>query len=268
MNSGVLDEKLLDLPLGALRYYERLGSTNDVAAQWVKEGCPHLALVVADEQTAGRGRLGRHWFTPPGAALAFSLVLNSAELQLDQGAVARISGLGALAVCEVLNQMLPTNSPAQIKWPNDVIVARRKLAGILAESQWQANDLQAVVLGIGINVAPDAVPFQEELRFPATCIQTVLERPIDRLDLLYKVLHKLLELLPGLSAQEFTLAWERNLAFQGESVLAYLDAQSCFEGQITGLNQDGSLKFQTLTGEEMTLQFGEIMLRPVDRTKK
>lgn len=268
MDGRALEDKLLGLPLGAVRYYDQLGSTNDVAAQWAKVGCPHLALVVADEQTAGRGRMSRHWFTPPGTALAFSLVLRPSELQLEGEAVARISGLGGLAICEVLNKDLPTTIPAQIKWPNDVIVARRKLAGVLVETQWQANDLQAVILGIGINVAPDSVPRHGELRFPATCIQTVLERPVDRWDFLYEVLNQILRLMPSLTSQEFTIAWQRNLAFQNELVLAYLDDQSPLEGQLTGLNQDGSLRFRTLTGEEMTLQFGEIMLRPVDRMKK
>lgn len=268
MDGRTLEEMLSNLSLGATRYYQRLGSTNDAAAQWAYAGAPHLALVVADEQTAGRGRLSRHWFTPPRAALAFSLVLRPGEIRLDQGAVARISGLGALAICEAINHELPTSSPAQIKWPNDVLVARLKLAGVLVESQWQADDLQAVILGIGINVAPDSVPPQEELRFPATCIQTVFKRPVDRWRVLYEVLAKILELLPLLSSQEFARAWERNLAFQGERVLAHFDAQPPLEGKIVSLNWDGSLRFQTLTGEELTLQFGEIMLRPVDRMKK
>lgn len=268
MNGRALEEILSDLPLGGVRYYERVGSTNDVALQWALAGAPHLALVVADEQIAGRGRLNRIWFTPPGAALAFSVFICPDEIRLEQGAVARISGLGALAICESINQILPADCPAQIKWPNDVIVARRKLAGVLVESHWQADDLQAIILGIGINVAPDSIPSGEQLHFPATCIQAVTERPVDRWVLLSEVLAQMLQWLPRVASAEFIRAWERRLAFQGERVLAHFDAQPPLEGKIAGLNQDGSLRFRALTGEERTLQFGEIMLRPVDRMRK
>ena len=155
MNQSLLETRLADLPLGGIRYFERIGSTNDEAAAWLKQGCPDLALVVADAQSAGRGRAGRKWFTPPGAGLAFSLVLRAGDATrqlLAQGNTARLNGLGALAVCQALQEQ--HSLPAQIKWPNDVIVNGRKLAGVLAEAHWLGSELSAVVLGIGINLAP------------------------------------------------------------------------------------------------------------------
>jgi len=103
MEHATLLHALDGLPLGGLRYFERIGSTNDEAAGWVGTGAPDLALVVADEQTSGRGRAGRTWFTPPGAALAFSLVLRSLPVTRGEAPhshpeiVSRLTALGALA---------------------------------------------------------------------------------------------------------------------------------------------------------------------------
>ncbi len=92
----------------------------------------------------------------------------------------RQTALGALAVCQTFREKYAL--PAEIKWPNDVLVNRSKLAGILVEAHWQGDQLQAVILGIGINIAPESVPVESELIYPATCVQTVLGRPVDRLE--------------------------------------------------------------------------------------
>lgn len=254
-----------DLPVGSVRYYPQVSSTNDLAVRWAEAGGPHLALVVADEQTAGRGRSNRRWYTPPGSALAFSLILRGQTPGLDQEAIPRVTALGALAVCEAINQDFSASLPAQIKWPNDVVAERRKLAGVLAEAHWHGQDLQAVILGVGINVAPDSLPPAEALDFPATCVSNMLGYPVDRWSVLHAVLARLLEWLPRLGKPRFIRAWEQRLAFQGEWVLVSAGSQLSLEGQICGLNPDGTLRLQTRSGEKMNLRFGEIHLRPVDR---
>src|SRR5512136_691257 len=102
MDERTLRKTLSNISLGGLRYFEQTGSTNDMALAWAAEGAPDLALVYAEQQTAGRGRGGRRWFTPPGSALAFSLILRPTppEHQFP----ARFSALGALAVCDVLKR--------------------------------------------------------------------------------------------------------------------------------------------------------------------
>src|SRR4030042_3910780 len=109
MDQLILQKALQDLTLGALRYFGSLTSTNDLAARWAQAGAPDLALVVADEQTAGRGRMNRRWFTPPGVALAFSLILKDSGADRPQNVhqpahLIRYPALGAVAVCEALNQ--------------------------------------------------------------------------------------------------------------------------------------------------------------------
>src|SRR5690606_3785950 len=144
-----LEQALQGFSIGPWRYFDRLGSTNDEAARWADRGAPHLALVLADEQYAGRGRLGRQWFTPPGAALALSLVLRPRpENRLASEQIPFYTALGALALSQALRRQLGL-SPA-IKWPNDVLLVGRKTAGILAEAQWQGDQVQAVILGIGV----------------------------------------------------------------------------------------------------------------------
>jgi BirA family biotin operon repressor/biotin-[acetyl-CoA-carboxylase] ligase len=273
MDQSSLEKLLSGLPLGGVRYFTTIGSTNDLAARWAAAGAPDLSLVVADEQTAGRGRMGRRWLTPPGAALAFSLVLSSSSLVLSPSGLGlsfpellpRLTALGALAICDTLNAALPAMLPAQIKWPNDVLASRRKLAGVLAEAHWHGDQLQAVILGIGINVAPDSVPPAEMLDFPATCLEAVLESSVDRWELLRAVLTRLLEWRQRLDSPDLVKAWERRLAFRGEWVRLLQEGAPELEGQVLGLNPDGALRLRLRSGEIAAFSAGEIRLRPANQ---
>ena len=263
MGQAALEKLLSDLPLGGVRYFNQVGSTNDLAARWAGAGAADLSLVAADEQTAGRGREGRHWLTPPGSALAFSLILKPGIDDLASQAV-QYTALGALAVCESLNGAFSPLSPLQIKWPNDVVAASRKLAGVLVEMHWQGDQPQAAVLGIGINVAPESVPPDAALSFPATCVEAVSGKKVDRWELLHVILAMLLETRQRLGAPEFIQAWDRHLAFRGEWVQLLLPGQPPVEGQVLGLFPDGSLKLKLRSGEVGGYQIGEVRLRPLD----
>lgn len=266
VDENALRELLLDLMRdedlfpGQLRYFERITSTNDEALRWAGEGAPHLSLVVADEQTAGRGRMGRRWFTPPGAALAFSLILHPDRLPLK--AFAHLTALGALAVCAALNERF--HLQPQIKWPNDVLLNGCKLAGVLVEAVWQGEELQAAVLGIGINIARKSVPPDEELLFPATCLEDTLGRRVDRWVVLRDVLCAVVEWLPQLDGSEFLRAWQDRLAFRGQPVQVSREGQPVIEGVLAGLLPDGSLLLRLPSGETASVQAGEVHLRPLD----
>src|SRR5271169_6463108 len=117
MNARELQAALRDLPLGGLRFFESIGSTNDEALAWASQDASDLSIVIADEQTSGRGRLGRKWFTPPKSALAFSLILRPAADEIRYPA--RVTGLGALALTDAVSKF---GLRAQIKWPNDVLL--------------------------------------------------------------------------------------------------------------------------------------------------
>ena len=286
MDQPTLEARLADLPLGGIRYFERVGSTNDEAEAWLKAGCPDCALVVADAQTAGRGRAGRKWFTPPGAGLAFSLVLRAGDvlrLLHAHGNTARLNGLGALAVCLALQEQY--GLPAKIKWPNDILVNGRKLAGVLAEAHWLGGDLTAVVLGIGVNLTPASVPAADwDTRnphpFPATCVESEARVPVARWDLLHEIVRNVLDWRDRIAGADFLRAWEANLAFRGQWVQVYPPGSAAHPkpGKIIGLEADGSLRVQEESGETVILRSGEIhpahppldgfRLRPVDSAEK
>jgi BirA family biotin operon repressor/biotin-[acetyl-CoA-carboxylase] ligase len=271
----MMDQKGLELVLqgiglGPLRFPERVGSTNSEALRWADTGAPDLSMVIADEQTAGRGRQGRTWFTPPGAALAFSLVLRE-DLAADRGEdipsrLARLTALGALAVSQALQTEY--NLAAQIKWPNDVLLERRKVCGILTEAQWQGERLIAAVLGIGVNVRPASVPPDSEVIYPATCVESALGREIDRWQLLRSVLEKILEWRGQLEEPEFLDAWEERLAFKGEQVYIFSGAAAQDspdeQGILLGLDGAGRLRIRSHSGEVLSLSVGELRLRPTD----
>lgn len=260
MEGSKLKEYLSGLPIGPLRYFESVGSTNDLAKDWIEVGAPHFSLVVADEQTAGRGRNGRRWFTPPGSSLAFSLVLHLE--QLGDFAVSRLSGLGALGVCTALQDAYSLE--ACIKWPNDVLVNGGKLAGVLVETAWSGERPKSAILGIGINVAPESVPPDIDLGFPATSVENAVGKPVERWTLLREVLLKLVLWLEEINSPIFLQAWEDNLAYQNKMVRLSQHGQEVYKGHLLGLDSSGAIRLQGAAGIVMTFQAGGLQLRAVD----
>ena len=124
-------------------HHDKIGSTNDEARRLAQEGAPHGTVVHADEQTSGRGRMAHTWFSPPGN-LYVSILLRTGQ---PAGRTAELSFLAALAVADTVEALLPRQTRAMLKWPNDVLVSGAKIAGILLE---QVDD--ATVIGIGLNV--------------------------------------------------------------------------------------------------------------------
>src|SRR3972149_2437761 len=163
-----------------LHYYATLGSTNDRAAELARAGAPEGTLVVADEQTAGRGRSGRRWHSPAGSGLALSLVLRPTTLGSRE--IAAIGLIGAMGSIEALAEY---GMQPELKWPNDVLLNGAKVGGILAEASWTGSELDHVILGIGLNVGKAPLP---EVEFPATSIEQAVGKPVAREALLLRVL--------------------------------------------------------------------------------
>ena len=213
MNEHELRAALRDLPLGGFRFFESLGSTNDEALAWGSHNATDLSIVIADEQTNGRGRLGRKWFTPPKTALAFSLILRPTPGEIKNPT--RVTGLGALALIDAISKL---GLHAQIKWPNDVLINSKKAAGILVKSTWTGEKVEAFVLGMGVNVATASVPPSDQVLFPATSIETELGQEINRIEFLREILSALIAWRPKLGTDEFIKAWESSLAFRNEEI--------------------------------------------------
>jgi len=258
MDEHTLRKSLSDIPLGGLRTFVQIGSTNDVALAWAAEGAPDLALICADEQTSGRGRGDRRWFTPPGSALAFSLVLR--PLPGEEQSVSMFSGLGAIAVCEALGMR---NLRPEIKWPNDVLIRGRKVCGILAEAVWMGEKADSIVMGIGVNVKPESIPLSDHLNYPATSIESEMGKSVDRLTLLRDILQALLYWRSLMTKDIFPNAWDNYLAFKGILVEIWTEGVTPKKGVVEGLEPDGSLRLHSQDGQVFTMQFGEVHLRPV-----
>jgi BirA family biotin operon repressor/biotin-[acetyl-CoA-carboxylase] ligase len=257
MNARSLTKTLSKLNLGGLRYFDTIGSTNDEALAWAAQGAPDLSIVVADEQTSGRGREGRRWFTPSGTALAFSLILRPTAAELPH--LSRIVGLAAVALAESMRRrsLIP-----QIKWPNDLLLSGQKVAGILVESVWSGEAVDCSVIGIGINVARTAVPPPELLKFPATSLEHALGSLPKREAVLHDILTAVLAWRPLLGSEKLLKTWEENLAFRGERVQITGQGVEIAAGKVLGLESDGSLRLRGENGNPMTVRFGDVRLRP------
>ncbi|MDX2284091.1 MAG: biotin--[acetyl-CoA-carboxylase] ligase [Bacteroidia bacterium] len=173
--------------------YDALDSTNTTALNLLREHPPEGTVVLTRHQTAGRGQQGSVWLTPPDVCLTFSVIYYPHFLDIRD--LFQLSKLAALAVCDTLEHFLP-DAPAAIKWPNDLLIARRKVCGMLIENQLEGQRLRACVIGIGLNVNRQAFP--PELAGIATAMDEwhagvlesghVLQYLLDRLETRYLAL--------------------------------------------------------------------------------
>jgi BirA family biotin operon repressor/biotin-[acetyl-CoA-carboxylase] ligase len=184
-------------PFARVRYRADVDSTNDVAAALAAAGAPEGTSVLAEQQHAGRGRRGRSWFSPPGAGLYLSVVVRPAGPTDTLSLVTLAAGVAtARALCAT------TGLDVELKWPNDLVVGRpwRKVGGLLCESVGSGGALDAVVIGIGVNLRPAAYP--PEIADRATAIESELGRPIDRALLLPELLASLADVIGRLWRDE------------------------------------------------------------------
>jgi BirA family biotin operon repressor/biotin-[acetyl-CoA-carboxylase] ligase len=241
-------KRLSDLPLGDICLYQQVGSTNQEAELLIEKGAPAFSLIVADAQTAGRGRHGRTWETRAGKALAFSWILYPEPDWIRPESLGKLSGLGALAVVEVLTDKYQLE--AEIKWPNDVLVGGKKVSGILVDVHWMGTQIKDVVLGIGINVHRGSVPDEQ----------------FERLDLLVQILESLLKWYPKLTSESFIAIWRDKLSYKNQAVILTVSEEIIDQGRLLGIDEDGSLILLSDDGSERLFKAGEIQLRLVDRS--
>ncbi len=246
--------------LGArpVHYSASVGSTNAEAKQLAAAGAPAGTLVIADEQTAGKGRMGRHWLAPPNTCLLMSLVFRPA---LAPQEVHRLTMLCSLAAAEAIEAQ--TGLAIGIKWPNDLIVPRtppyRKLAGLLTETSFTGRALEYAVVGMGINVNVDPATLGPVLT-PATSLMTELGRPVDRLELLAAILQRIEDRLPVLSAGQLHQDWSGRLVTLGQSVTATTPEKQ-MHGLAEAVDQDGALLLRDLAGNLQRISVGDVTLR-------
>jgi BirA family biotin operon repressor/biotin-[acetyl-CoA-carboxylase] ligase len=167
--------------------------------------------------------------------------------------------LAALAVVDALQTR---GLVAQIKWPNDVLLNGHKMAGILVESVWSGEEVDCLVVGIGMNVLKGSVPSVELLQFPATSLEESLGPSVEREKILHDILAGIIALRPHLGADSFIASWEKALAFRGEQVQVEEGNGNQVTGKLLGLESDGSLRLGDEQGKSITVRFGDVRLRP------
>ena len=231
-----------------LRYLSTITSTNDVAMRLADAGAKEGTTLLAETQTAGRGRRGREWFSPPGSGLYVSVILRpSASDQAPRGA-SRMTSQITLASGVALAEGVRTSTglPVEIKWPNDLVFERRKLAGILAEAAMTGSTTPAVVLGIGINVRASAYP--PELSALATSIETELGREVDRALVLVETLAALASRYEDLRAGRFDAiltAWRAHARSLPGAAIEWDGPDGVEHGRAIDIADDGSLLART-----------------------
>ena len=234
-----------------LMYEPVTGSTNDNALLAARAGAPHGSVFVADEQTAGRGRRGNAWLAAPGESLLFSVLLRP-KLELSQCSAFTLAV--GLALRDAVGPLL--SDPAQIKWPNDLYVNDKKLAGILVESQLQGDQLQAVVVGIGLNVTTRDFP--PEIAARATSLALLGAHELEREWLLQEVLNALaLRLAEYQQTGVAEILDELNAADALRGKRVRVDAR---EGLGRGLDEQGRLLLEDDAGVVHAIVAGTVEL--------
>ena len=238
------------VPVGEIRVYAQVDSTNNVAKQAAVEGVPDRSIIVADAQTAGRGRQGRDFYSPPGSGLYMSIVLRPHQSLSDS---LLVTVAAAVAVCRAVEEL--AGLQPRIKWVNDVFLDNKKFVGILTEaiSDFESGMVEAIVVGIGVNVRPVDLP--PELRDVVTSLPA---RSCTRNALCAAVFKELLWVREYPRSQLIAAYKERSLLL-GRTVCFERDGVA-FEAQAVDINDDGNLVVRN-DGTLMTLCSGEVSVR-------
>ena len=256
-------------PFGSrLVHLAEVGSTNDVAAVLASGDTPEGTLVIADAQTAGRGRMGHSWYSPPGAGLYVSVVLRPPRTWLTRapGLVNLVTLTAGVAVAEGLRTA--SGIDAAIKWPNDIVVGRgrssalgerRKIAGILAEGAATGGELQHVVLGYGVNLL--RVEYPPELAERATSIEQEIGRRVERITVLVETLAVLSQGYAGLAegrAEDVIARWRALSPSCEGAPVAWTGAAGRAVGVTAGIDSAGALLVRTGVGRTEAIRSGEV----------
>ena len=237
-----------------LYYYEQIDSTNDEAFRLGAGGSPEGTALIAECQSAGKGRMQRVWHSPAGANIYTSIILRP---QFEVTRAPQISIAAGVAVAETLNRYCP--DVVRIKWPNDVLIGERKVCGILAQMKLSGSKIDFVVLGMGINVNLQHAQFPEDIQSIATSLAIEAGREISRPELiisLYENLTKWYKILVVRGFDPVRQAWTGLTPMMGQAVRVMFQGE-VVSGCAIGLGEDGSLNLLTAGNKEVNVSAGD-----------
>lgn len=241
----------------SIRFYQSTPSTMDDAAQWARDGADDGAVVVAETQTASRGRRGRRWVSDAGN-LYFSVLFRP-----DADALPLLNPLAGIAVARAIRRV--SGITPSIKWPNDIMIDGRKVAGILAESAMSGPRIEYAIVGVGVNVALD-VSADAEIAATAGSLNDLANTEIERAELLRRILQYMDALYLDLGRGRSPVPeWRRWLDTLGQRVsVTHYDATHT--GRAEAVDAHGNLILCTDDGRRLTLSAGDITLRTDAKT--
>jgi BirA family biotin operon repressor/biotin-[acetyl-CoA-carboxylase] ligase len=243
-----------------LRYWPAVDSTNDMALRLAAEGAVEGTVVFSEAQRLGRGRAGKSWYSPPGVNLYMSVILRPV---LDVHKAVLLTFISSLAIADAIDA---EGGQAQVKWPNDVLLSGKKVAGVLVELQTLGEQIKAMVLGIGVNVNVDQERLDQalgETAWGATSLKAVLGREVDRVA------------FAAILLESLERRYDRFQASEGEAVMQEWKARACLgqrvriimparsiEGMTEDIDTDGYLLVRLHDGSLERVVEGEIRPLP------
>ena len=254
LDIGTLRNRLVDRVVGSrVAYYDVLDSTMDEARRLADQRSPEGTVVIAEQQTGGRGRFDRPWLSPQGENLLFSVLLRPGAAELRY-----VNMAATLAVAGAIAELTGL-SPAT-KWPNDVIIKGRKVSGILVETAVEGGEPRHTVVGIGLNVNldPSEIP---EIAASATSLSRESGKRLDRTSLMLSMLERLDGLYAAIRrGRSLTDEWAAQLETLGQSVQVRW-SDRVVEGEATGVDEQGNLLLAQPDGSTVTVVAGEVTLQ-------
>lgn len=234
---------------GSIVYYPSVPSTMDLARRLAEEGTPEGTVILCDEQTQGRGRQGRRWLASPSSSILMSVIFRPTIGQLPQ-----INMLGSLSIVKAIEKV--TGIRPSIKWPNDVLIDGRKVAGVLLENVLEGEVLQAAILGVGLNVSLDVSAYPE-ISSIATSLTAQSGREFQRDDVLRALLIEMDSLYQAIRKNEDVYRrWLPYVETVGKTV-RIKTGESVEEGLAQSVNPDGSITLRRADGSLVNIATGE-----------
>lgn len=258
----ILDDESISFQSGNGRIGQRLmclkrtGSTNADAFRLAEDGAAEGTVVIADAQTSGKGRRGRIWSSPEGVNLYCSVVLRPTIMPHE---APQLTFLSAVAVARTIERT--TALKPEIKWPNDVLVAGKKVAGLLNEMSAETDGINFVILGIGVNLNMSAEQFPDDLRHPATSLQMESGCRIERAAFAGIMLNELDNLYADFLASGFGPVreeWQMRCNAHGRNVLVSDSGNDVASGIFAGIDEDGALLVNTAEGVNKRILSGDV----------
>lgn len=241
-----------------IMYFSTIDSTNNKSKELALDGSPNGTVVISEEQTLGRGRLGRNWVSPKYKGIWMSIILKP---DTDPMNVPKVTQVGAAAVIKTLNEL---GIKATIKWPNDIVMNNKKICGILTEMSGELNKVNYVIMGIGINVNIDIEDFPEELKDIATSISHEEGRYLKRKDLVSSLLNNF-EILYDEFEKEESINLSVNICRENSALIGkevkIINRGKESIGKAVDLNDEGQLLVQYSDGKIDKIISGEVSIR-------